>query len=230
MTCLSIHTTLVSSGRSWWSNELNSGCRNGKPSNTILQNHAVSMLLLNCWHVWRPTRLWHRHPTPPQYSHPNSWHLRQLKPLCATGCSFPIIPSCLVYTARRKVTCNMPSYLGNRIEFELTLSSPYDLYSSWSYFYMHGLIHSNTRLKPNISSILISTLPQRVHEQVYLVRCNQYTCCTRMTFASTTHLLALSSNVLSIHWVDNVISGSWTRHIRWRPSEQHRSQRIGFLL
>ena len=47
---------------------------------------------------------------------------------------------------------------------------------------------------------------------------------------TTTHLLALSSRVRSIHWLAAVLRGSWTRAIRCRARAQHRSERIGFLL
>lgn len=44
------------------------------------------------------------------------------------------------------------------------------------------------------------------------------------------YLLALSSNVRSIHWTECVLNGSLTKVIRWRASEQHRSHLMGFRL
>lgn len=44
------------------------------------------------------------------------------------------------------------------------------------------------------------------------------------------YLLALSSSVLSIHWVEAVISGSWTRQIRCLDRAQHLSLLIGLRL
>ena len=48
--------------------------------------------------------------------------------------------------------------------------------------------------------------------------------------SETKYLLALSSNVRSIHCVEAVINGSCIKHIKWRASAQQRSLLMGFLL